>query len=113
MSQEIVGVLSTIRYKSDRGDFLVAEFIDTQSAKRFRASGKIMLSPKADAKQRYRLIGHWETTPKYGETFVTVYAEASRPTEVAGIAPYLSNNVKGIGQVTAEKLVTQLQLTDL
>jgi exodeoxyribonuclease V alpha subunit len=113
VSQEVVGVLSRVIFESDRGDFLVAEFINAQSAKRFKASGRILLSPKADAKQRYRLIGQWETNPKYGETFVTIYSEATRPKELSGIAPYLANNVKGVGEVTAKKLVNSLQIKDI
>lgn len=113
MSQEVVGVLSKIIYETERGDFRVADFINTQTAKRFRASGKIQLSQKADARQKYRLIGQWENNPKYGETFVTIYSEAARPTEVTGIAPYLANNVKGVGEATAKKLVEALQIKDL
>lgn len=113
MSQEVVGVLSKIIYETDRGDFRVADFINTQTAKRFRASGKILLSEKADAKQKYRLIGEWENNPKYGETFVAIYSEAARPTEVTGIAPYLANNVKGVGEATAKKLVETLQIKDI
>ena len=106
-------MLSKVIYQSDRGDFLVAEFIDALSAKRFRASGKIQVSGKSDAKQRYRLIGQWENVPKYGETFVSIFSEAERPTELKGIAPYLANNVKGIGEVTAKKLVEFLNVTKI
>ncbi len=113
MSQEVVGVLSKIIYETERGDFRVADFINTQTAKRFRASGKILLSTKADAKQKYRLIGEWENNPKYGETFVAIYSEAARPTEITGIAPYLANNVKGVGEATAKKLVETLQIKDI
>ena len=108
LSQEIMAMLSKVIYQSDKGDFLVAEFIDALSAKRFRASGKITVSSKSDAKQRYRLIGQWENLPKYGETFVSIYSEAERPSELKGIAPYLANNVKGVGEVTAKKLVESL-----
>ena len=45
MSQEVVAVLSKIVFESEQRDFLVAEFIDVLSAKRFRASGKIQISP--------------------------------------------------------------------
>lgn len=113
MSQEVVGVLSRVIFESDKGDFLVAEFINAQSAKRFKASGRIILSSKADAKQRYRLIGQWENNGKYGETFVTIYSEAARPSELSGIAPYLANNVKGVGEVTAKKLVETLKIKDI
>jgi len=113
VSQEVVGVLSRVIFESDKGDFLVAEFINAQSAKRFKASGRILLSGKADAKQRYRLIGQWENNGKYGETFVTIYSEAARPSELSGIAPYLANNVKGVGEVTAKKLVETLKIKDI
>lgn len=113
MSQEVVGMLSRIIFESDHGNFLVAEFINAQSAKRFKASGRISISPKADAKQRYRLIGQWENNSKYGETFVTIYSEATRPKELSGVAPYLANNVKGVGEVTAKKLVESLYIKDL
>ncbi|MES2615416.1 MAG: ATP-dependent RecD-like DNA helicase [Bdellovibrionota bacterium] len=113
MSQEITAMLSKVIFQSERGDFLVAEFIDALSAKRFRATGKIQVSAKSDAKQRYRLIGQWENIQKYGETFVCIYSEAERPSELKGIAPYLANNVKGIGEVTAKKLVEALKVTKI
>lgn len=113
MSQELTAVLSKVIFQSPRADFLVAEFIDVQSAQRFRASGKIQISPKADSKARYRLIGQWETNPKYGQTFVAIYCEANRPQEVKGIAPYLANQVKGVGDVTANKLVQSLNITSI
>lgn len=106
-------MLSKVIFQSDTGDFLVAEFIDALSAKRFRATGKIKVSTKSDAKQRYRLIGQWENVPKYGETFVSIYSEAERPSELKGIAPYLANNVKGVGEVTAKKLVETLKVTKI
>lgn len=113
MSQEVVGVLAKIIFENDRGDFRVADFIDPQTAKRFRASGKIFLSQKADSRQKYRLIGNWENNPKYGESFVAIYSEAARPSEAKGIAPYLANNVKGVGETTALKLVEALNIKDI
>lgn len=113
MSQELTAVLSKVIFQSPREDFLVAEFIDVHSAKRFRASGKIQISPKADAKAKYRLIGEWESNAKYGQTFVSVYCEATRPTEIKGMAPYLANQVKGVGEVTANKLIQELGVTNI
>ncbi|WGL60429.1 ATP-dependent RecD-like DNA helicase [Pigmentibacter sp. JX0631] len=113
MSQEVVGVLAKIIFENERGDFRVADFIDPQTAKRFRASGKIFLSQKADARQKYRLIGNWENNPKYGESFVAIYSEAARPAEAKGIAPYLANNVKGVGEATALKLVEALNIKNI
>ncbi|BBH53815.1 SF1B family DNA helicase RecD2 [Fluviispira sanaruensis] len=113
MSLEVVAMLSKVIFESERGDFLVAEFIDALSAKAFRVSGKIQVSQKADAKQRYRIIGQWENSPKYGQTFVAIYSEPTRPAELSGIAPYLANNVKGVGEVTAKKLVDKLLVKNI
>lgn len=110
MSIEILAKLSRFIYQADIGNFAIVEFIDITTARRFKAKGSLAISPKADAKQTYRLIGEWDTQSKYGETFRTLYAEALRPQEIKGIAPYLAHNIKGVGEITAKKLLEHLQI---
>jgi len=110
MGTELLAKLSRLIFQADLGGFAIAEFIDTSTARRFKAKGAFSFSPKADAKQTYRLIGEWEAKSKYGETFKTIYSEALRPQELKGIAPYLAHNIKGIGEVTAKKLIDHLQV---
>ena len=109
-STEITARCSRVIYISDDNLFTVAEFIDINSAKRFKSSGTLQLSPKADVKQDYKLIGEWQNNPKYGEVFAAFYAEAVRPTELKGLIPYLSHNVKGVGEATAKKLLEHLSV---
>lgn len=106
-------MLSRIIYESNDGLFTVAEFIDSNSARRFRASGRILTIGKNSAAQQYKLFGSWEQTQKYGETFSVSYAEPARPDTLAGIMPFLINNVKGIGEITAKKLLQTLAVKNV
>lgn len=113
MSVEILAKLSRFIYQADLGNFAIAEFIDTTTARRFKAKGPLSFSPKADAKQTYRLIGEWVTQSKYGETFNTIYVEALRPQEIKGIAPYLAHNIKGVGETTAKKFIEHIDAKNI
>lgn len=110
---ELTAMLSRVIFESQDGNFLVAEFIDSSSAKRFRASGRIQSVGKNSAQQQYRLFGTWETTAKYGESFNVAYAEPTRPNSLAGITPFLVNNVKGVGEITAKKLLAELEVKNI
>ncbi len=113
MSLEVTAMLSKVIYEAKDGTFAVAEFIDARSAKRFKASGNISTIGKNDAQQHYKLFGEWTTTPKYGETFKVIYCDPVRPDSIAGIVPFLANNVKGVGEVTARKLLETLGVKKL
>lgn len=111
MSTEIVAMLSKLIFERD--EFSVCEFIDAQTARRFKASGKILTLGKNDGHQNYRLFGEWQNTPKYGATFQVVYSEPVRPDSLKGIIPFLANNIKGVGEVTAKKLLEYLDVRNI
>lgn len=113
MSLEVTALLQKIIYASPDGTFLVAEFIDGKTAKRFKASGKAFTLGKQDSQQRYKLFGDWVQSPKYGETFQVLYAEPQRPDTLKGLIPFLVNNVKGVGEATANKLLDSLKVRTL
>ena len=53
-----------------------------------------------------RLLGNWKIHPGYGEQFSFEYAEHKMPSTSASILKYLSSGaVKGVGRVTARRLV--------
>jgi exodeoxyribonuclease V alpha subunit len=112
MSIEVVAALSRIIFESDDKSYTVGEFIDTKSAKRFRASGRLPIG-KGEIQQNYRLFGDWNTHQKYGTTFAVVYCEPVRPDSLGGIIPFLANNVKGVGEVTAKKLLNYLEVKNI
>lgn len=105
MATELTAMLSKVIFESPDKSFAVAEFIDASSAKRFKASGRITTIGKNSTQQQYRLFGEFEEKSKYGETFTVIYAEPMRPQTIAGIIPFLVNNVRGVGEVTATKML--------
>lgn len=110
MSIELTALLSKVIFASQDGAFVVAEFVDSKSAKRFRASGKSLTVGKFDSQQQYKLFGDWTQSTKYGETFQVIYSEPLRPPTLMGVIPFLVNNVKGVGEVTAKKLLESLDV---
>jgi exodeoxyribonuclease V alpha subunit len=113
MSIEVTAMLSRIIFESQQRDFMVAEFIDCSSARRFRASGEPFRTGKDQGQQRYRLFGEWKATPKYGETFHIGFCEPLKPQSLTGLATFLSNNVKGVGEKTSQKFVEQMAFTSM
>ncbi|MEY4066207.1 MAG: hypothetical protein RIR26_2415 [Pseudomonadota bacterium] len=105
MSIELTALLSKVIFASQDGAFVVAEFVDSKSAKRFKASGKSLTVGKFDAQQQYKLFGDWSQSAKYGETFQVIYSEPLRPPTLTGVIPFMVNNVKGVGEVTAKKFL--------
>lgn len=112
MSLEIVAALSRIIFESDDKSYSVGEFVDVKSAKRFRAAGRLAIG-KGEMQQNYRLMGDWNEHQKYGTTFSVVYCEPVRPDSLGGIVPFLANNVKGVGEITAKKLLNYLEVKNI
>ena len=112
-SLEVLGHLIKVVYLSDDSAFSVAEFVDSKTARAFKASGTYSVNTQASKKQTYRLIGEWQSHAKYGEYFHTVYCEPVLPVHLSSLEVFLSDNVKGIGQKTAKKLVAHLSVSSL
>lgn len=110
MAIELTALLSKVIFASQDGGFVVAEFVDSKSAKRFRASGKSLTVGKFDSQQQYKLFGDWAQSPKYGETFQVIYSEPVRPPTLTGVIPFLVNNIRGVGEVTAKKLLESVDV---
>lgn len=113
MSVEVTALLSKIIFESQQGDFMVAEFIDCSSARRFRATGEPFRTGKDQGQQRYRLFGEWRTTPKYGDTFHIAFCEPLKPESLEGLSAFLSNNVRGVGEKTADKFIQKMALSSM
>jgi exodeoxyribonuclease V alpha subunit len=61
-----------------------------------------------------RLKGHWTTHPQYGRQFRIVEYKTVYPSTVEGIRKYLGSGlIKGIGPVTAKRIVAQFGLKTL
>lgn len=113
MSIEVTAMLAKVIFSSERSGFVVAEFVDCQSARRFKATSEQLRIGKHEGQQRYRIFGEWRQHAKHGETFYITYAEPVRPESLAGLVPFLANNVRGVGEKTAARLVESLGLSSM
>ncbi|MFH1009316.1 MAG: ATP-dependent RecD-like DNA helicase [Candidatus Latescibacterota bacterium] len=61
-----------------------------------------------------RLEGHWTTHPEYGRQFRIIAYKTVYPSTIEGIRKYLGSGlIKGIGPVTAKRIVAQFGLETL
>ena len=70
--------------------------------------------PDIHAGQTLRLVGNWREHPKYGRQFQVVSAQETKPATLTGLEKYLGSGlIKGIGPVTARRIVAYFGLETL
>ncbi len=104
-SAEILeGTVEDVVYRNENNDYTVLEVVDRE-ANLVVAVGII---PMASPGEEITLSGHWTYHKEFGKQFAFDSFEKHLPREVDGILQYLSSRtVKGIGPVTALKIVNR------
>jgi len=70
--------------------------------------------PDIHAGQSLRLVGYWREHVKYGQQFQVVQAQETKPATLTGLEKYLGSGlIKGIGPVTARRIVAHFGLETL
>ncbi len=70
--------------------------------------------PDIHAGQTLRLTGYWREHPKFGQQFQVVRAQETKPATLTGLEKYLGSGlIKGIGPVTAKRIVAHFGLETL
>ena len=70
--------------------------------------------PKIHAGQTLRLSGIFREQPKYGRQFQCLHAQETKPATLTGLEKYLGSGlIKGIGPVTAKRIVAHFGLETL
>ena len=70
--------------------------------------------PAIHAGQTLRLTGYWREHPKYGRQFQCLHAQETKPATLTGLEKYLGSGlIKGIGPVTARRIVAHFGLETL
>lgn len=70
--------------------------------------------PDIHAGQTLRLGGYYREHPKYGQQFQVVWAQETKPATLTGLEKYLGSGlIKGIGPVTAKRIVKHFGLDTL
>jgi len=99
---EVTGEVKSITFRNEDNGFTVLHLCGDEE---ITAVG---IMPMAGVGELVKLIGFFQSHPTYGQQFSVLTYERSLPSDVTGILNYLSSGVvKGIGQSTAKKLVTE------
>ena len=112
MSQEtITGLVERITFQSEETGYAILRFAVAGYAEPVTVTGTFSsLSPG----ENLRLTGCWTTHPKYGHQFKASDYQVTRPATITGIQKYLGSGlIKGVGPVTAKRIVEHFGLATL
>ena len=109
--ESIEGIVERITFHSDESGYTVARFKVPRTADLITIIGNFA---QIEAGQTLKLSGLWRDHPKYGQQFqVTQYRE-TKPATLTGIEKYLGSGlIKGVGPVTAKRIVAHFSLDTL
>ncbi len=101
------GKIESIVYRNESNDYTVLEISD-DDGNLITAVGTIALSGEGEV---VTLSGQWTYHREFGKQFAFVSYEKTLPKEIDGIIQYLSSRtIKGVGPVTAVKIVNRYGL---
>ncbi|GHO70857.1 ATP-dependent RecD-like DNA helicase [Ktedonobacter sp. SOSP1-52] len=107
----IQGTVERVTYHAEDSGYTVARFHVPGRRDLVTVVGRF---PAIAAGQSLRLTGFWREHPKYGEQFQALSAQETKPATLTGIEKYLGSGlIKGIGPVTAKRIVAHFQLDTL
>jgi exodeoxyribonuclease V alpha subunit len=110
-AEYLQGIVERVTYHSEDSGYTVA---------RLKAPGERDLItivgsfPDIHAGQTLRLTGYWREHLKYGRQFQVTHAQETKPATLTGLEKYLGSGlIKGIGPVTARRIVAHFGLETL
>jgi len=109
--EQLQGVVERLTYHSEESGYTVARLKAPRAREPITIIGNFAhIQPG----QTLQLTGIWREHPKYGSQFqVTQYRE-TKPATLTGIEKYLGSGlIKGVGPVTARRIVTHFELETL
>jgi exodeoxyribonuclease V alpha subunit len=111
MSEVLVGTIERITYYNEENGYTVAQVTPEGRAYTVTVVGSLLeVSPG----ESLRLHGQWVRHPRYGRQFQVERYTTILPATAAGIEKYLGSGlIKGIGPVTARRIVRRFKLDTL
>ncbi len=101
---QIKGIIENVVYQNEKNDYSVIEIIDSES-NLITCVGTIPMPAEGES---VSLVGTWTYHKDFGRQFSFASFEKSLPDGIEGIIQYLSSRtVKGVGPVTALKIVNR------
>ncbi len=109
--ETLIGVVERLTYHSSESGYTVARLKREKSTELTTIVGSFA---NIQAGQTLQLTGFWREHPQYGAQFqVTSYKE-TKPATLTGLEKYLGSGlIKGVGPVTAKRIVAHFGLETL
>ena len=105
------GIVERVTYHADDSGYTVARLKTPGARDLITIVGRF---PDIHAGQTLRLSGHWREHPKFGPQFQVLHAQETKPATLTGLEKYLGSGlIKGIGPVTARRIVAHFGLETL
>jgi exodeoxyribonuclease V alpha subunit len=105
------GVVERITYHSEESGYTVARLKSPRTSELVTIVGDFA---NIQAGQTLQLQGTWREHPKYGQQFQVSQYRETKPATLTGIEKYLGSGlIKGVGAVTAKRIVAHFGLETL
>jgi exodeoxyribonuclease V alpha subunit len=110
-TEHLQGIVERVTYHAEDSGYTVARLKVPSTRDLLTIIGRF---PDIHAGQTLRLTGYWRDHPKYGQQFQVVHAQEMKPATLTGLEKYLGSGlIKGIGPVTAKRIVAHFGLSTL
>ena len=110
-AEYLQGIVERVTFHSEESGYTVLRFNMPGERELVTAIGSF---PEIHAGQTLRLTGFWREHPKYGRQFQCLHAQEIKPATLTGLEKYLGSGlIKGIGPVTAKRIVKHFGLETL
>ena len=105
------GIVERVTYHAEDSGYTVARLKTPGKRDLITIVGRF---PDIHAGQTLRLTGYWREHLKYGRQYQVVHAQETKPATLTGLEKYLGSGlIKGIGPVTARRIVAHFGLETL
>ena len=110
-TEHLQGIVERVTYHAEDSGYTVARLKVPSHADLVTIVGSF---PAISAGQTLRVTGVWREHPKFGAQFQVLQARETKPATLTGVEKYLGSGlIKGIGPVTAKRIVAHFGLETL
>src|SRR5436309_9935522 len=110
-TEHLQGIVERVTYHAQDSGYSVARLKVPSHSDLVTIVGRF---PSISAGQTLRVMGFWREHPKYGRQFQCLHAQETKPATLTGLEKYLGSGlIKGIGPVTAKRIVAHFGLETL
>ncbi len=110
-TEHLQGIVERVTYHAEDSGYTVARLKVPSHSDLVTIVGRF---PAISAGQTLRVTGFWREHPKFGQQFQILQAQETKPATLTGVEKYLGSGlIKGIGPVTARRIVAHFGLETL